>query len=1121
VISLNGQWLLGTDPGNVGRNEQWWKVPTAEAKPAKVPWIIQDAFPGYHGVAWYWRDFEAPANPHPNGRTLLRFWAVDYKADVWLNDQPVGGHEGGETPFVLDVTEAVRTGTNRLAVRVLNPTHEPIDGIILAETPHRNKALPYGAGSAWDQGGIIDDVELILAPEVRLSGLYAKPDMATGVIRVEAAVVNAGATPAMATLTCSVAPAASGEALDTATVHGTLPPGESTVKASVRVGEPHLWDLNDPFLYRVTARIAAATAGSQESGAGSQKNDDGPTAMDEMSVRCGFRDFRFEGGCFRLNGRRIFLRCSHTGNCCPVGLEMPVDPDWLRRDLLNVKVMGFNAIRWIAGIPKRYQLDLCDEIGLMVYEENYASWCMGDSPKMPERFDRSFREAILRDRNHPSLVIWGMLNETADGPVFRRAAADLALVRSLDDTRMVLLNSGRWDSHGGGLGGLEVWRNTDREDPCVTHNPTDRNLVGLGIDWAPGNLAFHPGRNGEYAVVRFTAPAAGEYAIDVRFWTIAQHATTDVHVLAAGKALLDGLINVGDGGPECSHAGRVSLRKGEAVDFVCGYGNGNYGADTTALAPVITSASGEKWDAADQFSTASNPNGVWSYGVLPPGGKPDVSAFQLFPSGECVGSLGALSNPGSHEWEDVLSDQHIYPRVPHTADVIRQLRTASGGESPVFISEYGIGSAVDLVRVTRHYERLGAEHAEDARYYRACLDRFMADWAAWKLEDTFDSSEAYFAACLAKMAEQRALGFNAIRSNPNVVGHSLTGTVDQGMTGEGLYTTFRELKPGTLDAVFDGWYPLRWCLFAEPVSVYRGATVRLEAVLANEDALRPGEYPVRLQLMGPNHLRLLDRRLTVTIPDGEPPYALPVFAEDVAVDGPTGQYRFVAALERGGAAAGGEARFYVTDPAYMPAVKTPVALFGDDPGLGEWLAAHDIAAEPLDPAKARPHVILASGTPPADAATWEALAEHVKQGSAVIFLQPQVLQKGDDPLGWLPLANRGTVQHIGGWLYLADEWAKAHPIFEGLQAGGLMDYTIYREIISNTVLTGQDVPAEAVAGSMKTSQDYSSGLLVGVWPLGKGRVVLNTLYIRENLGTHPVAERLLRNMLNYADGSGG
>ena len=59
--------------------------PVAEAKETEVPWIIQDAFPGYHGVAWYWRDFQAPANPHAHGRYLLRFWAVDYKADVWLN----------------------------------------------------------------------------------------------------------------------------------------------------------------------------------------------------------------------------------------------------------------------------------------------------------------------------------------------------------------------------------------------------------------------------------------------------------------------------------------------------------------------------------------------------------------------------------------------------------------------------------------------------------------------------------------------------------------------------------------------------------------------------------------------------------------------------------------------------------------------------------------------------------------------------------------------------------------------------------------------------------------------------------------------------------------------------
>ena len=128
-------------------------------------------------------------------------------------------------------------------------------------------------------------------------------------------------------------------------------------------------------------------------------------------MRCGFREFRFENGFFRLNGRRIFLRSTHTCNHFPVGLKLPPDPDMARRDLLDLKVMGFNMIRFIWGGAERYQLDLCDEIGLMVYEESFASWPMQDSPELAERWERSLSELIRRDRNHPSVVIWGLLNE--------------------------------------------------------------------------------------------------------------------------------------------------------------------------------------------------------------------------------------------------------------------------------------------------------------------------------------------------------------------------------------------------------------------------------------------------------------------------------------------------------------------------------------------------------------------------------------------------------------------------------------------------------------------------------------------------------------------------------------
>ena len=76
--------------------------------------------------------------------------------------------------------------------------------------------------------------------------------------------------------------------------------------------------------------------------------------------------------------------------------------------------------------------------------------------------------------------------------------------------------------------------------------------------------------------------------------------------------------------------------------------------------------------------------------------------------------------------------------------------------------------------------------------------------------------------------------------------------LDHAMTGEGLWTFWREWKPATFDAVADGWSPLRWCLFVDPSHGYAGRTFTVEAVLATEDVLRPGEYPARFRVFGPH-----------------------------------------------------------------------------------------------------------------------------------------------------------------------------------------------------------------------------------------------------------------------------
>jgi hypothetical protein len=240
------------------------------------------------------------------------------------------------------------------------------------------------------------------------------------------------------------------------------------------------------------------------------------------------------------------------------------------------------------------------------------------------------------------------------------------------------------------------------------------------------------------------------------------------------------------------------------------------------------------------------------------------------------------------------------------------------------------------------------------------------------------------------------------------------------------------------------------------------------------------------------------------------PFAVPILAEDVAIDGPSGRYRFLASFERGGAATD---VFYVADPADMPAVKTEIVLAGEDADLTKWLSDRGIRCRQFAAAeRAEREVILVSKAPPA----FEELWRRVEQGAAAVFLTPEVFQKGDEPLGWLPLNNKGSLARLRGWLYHKDEWAKAHAVFDGLPSGGMMEYAFYREIIPDVVFAGQDPPAEAIAGANDASFDYSSGLMLAEYQHGAGRYLLNTLPIREQLSTNPVAERLLRNLLNYA-----
>ena len=149
-----------------------------------MPWIIQEAFPAYHGVVWYWHDFDAPTNPHPDGPYLLRFWQVDYMAEVWLNGVKVGGHEGGEGVFVLDVTHAVEAGQEPYGGPRPQSHQRTHRGHQACRSTQTLQSDPVWPGALYNDGGIVDSVELLLTPAAYLTDLHLEPDPKIGVIGI-------------------------------------------------------------------------------------------------------------------------------------------------------------------------------------------------------------------------------------------------------------------------------------------------------------------------------------------------------------------------------------------------------------------------------------------------------------------------------------------------------------------------------------------------------------------------------------------------------------------------------------------------------------------------------------------------------------------------------------------------------------------------------------------------------------------------------------------------------------------------------------------------------------------------------------------------------------------------
>jgi beta-galactosidase len=365
------------------------------------------------GIGYYRKTFPTPAGS-AGKRVFLQFDGVMQDSTVWLNGEKIGGRPYGYSSFRIDLTGKLKdTGDNVLAVRA-NCTPEPI--------------------ARWYTGaGIYRHVRLIVTNPIHVEQWAThittpKADASGATVHLETSVFNGASANGNVGIEIDLL-GPDGKVAQSAKV---APKPIATGKAEpfavdITVANPQLWDVNTPHLYKAVVRVVA----------------DG-TPVDEDVNTFGIRTFEFKPDTgFWLNGKNLKMYgvCLHHdgggfGAAVPNGI-------WERR-FKELKEIGVNAIRTSHNIPDIEFLNLCDRMGMLVMEDPFDVW---ESRKTPGDYARFFKEwwerdltdMLMRDRNHPSIVIHCAGNEIRDSePNQMRILADLIKVyHKVDPTRPV------------------------------------------------------------------------------------------------------------------------------------------------------------------------------------------------------------------------------------------------------------------------------------------------------------------------------------------------------------------------------------------------------------------------------------------------------------------------------------------------------------------------------------------------------------------------------------------------------------------------------------------------------------------------------------------------------------
>ena len=413
TISLNGSWQVIIDPYETGYYDYRFQ-PRADGyfkndKPKSPSDLVEYDFdsspqlqvPGdwnsqdqrllfYEGTLWYKKSFDYQKRDRK--RLFVYFGAANYVADVYLNGEKLGRHEGGFTPFNFEITSLVKDKDNFLVVKVDNK--------------RRRDAVPTLNTDWWNYGGITREVSLVELPTTFIEDYFLQLGKRS-FGEIQGFVKLNGAT--------------SGESISIEIPEANLKQTVTTDSrgyAQVRFpAKLQLWTPDNPKLYEVVIS----------------------SQSDSIRDRIGFRSIEAKGADILLNGKPIFLRGISIHEESPLRGGRAFSEDDARMLLGWARELGCNFVRLAHYPHNENMVRLADELGIMVWAEIPVYWTiLWDNQETLKNAQNQLGELITRDRNRASVILWSVANETpVSEPRNRFLKSLIDSARTLDPTRLI------------------------------------------------------------------------------------------------------------------------------------------------------------------------------------------------------------------------------------------------------------------------------------------------------------------------------------------------------------------------------------------------------------------------------------------------------------------------------------------------------------------------------------------------------------------------------------------------------------------------------------------------------------------------------------------------------------